>query len=127
MPIKKSLTSTIRILRANAEGARAQGKVSYPESLRKEIVACLVVMRTEGVSWDQCNKALGICKATLHTWHRAASEPSASTAMVPVKILNEKAAASSRPSSTLRLIAPSGHELTGFDLAEAAQILRALS
>lgn len=122
MSINKSLTETINVLRVKAEAIRVS-KQRYPESLRKEVSACVAMMRSEGANWDNCKDALGICKSTLHGWHQDASSETPSSAMVQVKIRPENNSAASQ---SLRIETPNGHQLTGFDLAEAAQLLRAL-
>lgn len=124
MSLSKSLAATVSNLRSKVEAARSSGIArNYPPGLRSEVTTCLGTMRAEGVAWEQCKEALGICKATLYSWHREASASSESTAMVPVKLRNDKAATTS---GGLRLITPGGHQLVGLDLNQAAQLLRAL-
>ncbi len=122
MPINNSQTDTIALLRTKAEAVRASGQKRYPSALREEISTCVASLRRQGMAWDECKEALGICKATLYAWHRE-SQPSATAAMVPVKIRSDK---KSEASDSLRVVTPNGFELSGIGLAQAAELLRTL-
>jgi hypothetical protein len=122
MPLKTSLEATAEALRQQAAALREAGQHRYPEQLRRDIADCLAQLRHSGVSWHECKERLGICKASLAAWSKNYSS-APETAMVRVAVRPD---AREKPSSGLVLQTPNGNRLSGFDLAEAAQLLRAL-
>ncbi len=124
MPISKSLTTTAEALCAQAKEVRGQGKLRYPNRLRKEVAACVAAMRLRGMTWDQCKELLGICKATLHSWNQGCNDAeSQGPALVQVRIRPEN---NSECNQLLQIVTPSGYVLKGVDLAQAVQLLREL-
>ena len=82
---------------------------------------CTTGLIEAGVTWDRCSEVIGISASTLYYWRTRNAQPS-SAALVPVKIRRDAVPVS----SPLTLRTPNGLELTGMDLAEAAQLLRVL-
>ncbi len=123
MPVSKESKRIAARLRRKVAALRESGEVRYPKPLKMEIVACVARLRAEGVAWDQCREILGICKATIYTWHREAVVAQPGAAMVPVRVRTETGPSSG---GSLALVTPNGLTLSGFDLAEAAQLLRVL-
>lgn len=120
--MNKSLEKVAGALRAEAAAFRESGQHRYSEPFRAKVVACLLTLREAGASWDECKEQLGICKATLHNWFKNSS--TSSTAMVRVRVKPD--ASQGVANRGLVLQTPNGNQLSGFDLAEAAQLLRAL-
>lgn len=120
--MNKSLEKVADALRAEAAAFRESGQHRYSEPFRAKAVACLLTLREAGASWDECKEQLGICKATLHAWFKNSSI--LSTAMIRVKVKADVLPTNS--TLVLVLQTPNGNQLSGFDLADAAQLLRAL-
>ena len=118
----KSLERTATSLRDRVRIVQASNQRRYPESLRAEIMECTTALLESGVTWDRCSEVIGISTSTLYYWRTRDAQPS-SAALVPVKIRRDAAPVSSGP---LTLRTPNGLELSGMDLAEAAQLLRVL-
>jgi len=108
-------------LRARAESVRAS-RQRYPEKLRTEIVDCLSALRAAGACWNECKERLGVCKATLRAWRKNSSSVE-SSAIVRVKVTQE---ASPAACAALVLRTPNGNQLSGFNLADAVELLRVL-
>jgi transposase-like protein len=119
----KSLERTAASLRDRVRIVQASNQRRYPESLRAEIMECTTGLLEAGVTWDRCSEVIGISTSTLYYWRTRDAQPS-SAALVPVKIRRDDDAPASSGPLTLRT--PNGLELSGMDLAEAAQLLRVL-
>ncbi len=102
---------------------RATGLARYPKDLRENLKKVAVELRTHNASWNDCGRLLGVSVATLHSWNK---KPAKKTGAGLVRVHIASDACSPAALSKLVLRTPSGHELSGFTLLEAAHLVRAL-
>ena len=123
MEIEKSILKRVDALKAAVDTLRATGFVRYPPKLRQRIEAALSELRTAGVPWNECGRLLGVCVATLYGWSKKESSKG-SAGLVRVTVKPDELYTERRNDLVLRT--PNGFELSGFDLMEAAHLVRAL-
>lgn len=113
---------------AEAAALRARGLVRYPVATRSKIINCLEVMRSESWTWERCAEAMGICKATLHTWHKnsavSATGEKPKHAMMAVKICDADRPTPKPTELTIHL-AP-GVTVAGMTIVQVAELARLL-
>lgn len=120
------LLARVQRLAAEAAALKARGLVRYPAATRSKIINCLEVMRSESWTWGRCAEAMGICKSTLHAWHKngAEREAEAKHAMIAVKVREI-----SRPvpsSGVLTIHLPQGVTVAGMTILQVAELARLL-
>jgi hypothetical protein len=106
------------LLRQFRKGAATRRGIRYSSELRQ--VAVRYAEQSEGAGWsrERVAETLGLCKATLCRWLRAA-EPE-------VPALHEVLVVGSRPRSGPVLILPSGARVEGLSVDELAKLLGAI-
>ncbi len=102
---------------------RATGLARYPKDLRENLKKVVAELRTHNASWNDCGRLLGVSVSALHSWDKKPRKE-AGTGLVRVNIAPD--VKSPAELSTLTLRTPSGYELSGFSLIEAAHLVRAL-
>ncbi len=123
MEIEKSILKRVEAVRAAVDTLRAAGFVRYPPKLRQRIEAGLSDLRTVGVPWRECGRLLGVCVPTLYGWSKKESS-NGSAGLVRVKVKPDELYTERRNALVLRT--PNGFEFSGFDLMEAAHLVRVL-
>ena len=90
-----------------------------PRPLRARLVAFAARAQAAGWGGAMVAQAVGVSLGSLRNWE-CASNP---VAVVPVEVTPPFALGST---GTLRLVAPTGHQLEGLDVPTAVAVLRAL-
>jgi len=93
----------------------------YPAGMKELLLAFVDRAREAGMSAGEVSRRLGVSQRQLSNW-RAAVRAERPRAMVPVRVVDEPAA-----SSTITLVSPNGFRIEGITIAQAIELLRALS
>lgn len=123
MKIERSILNRVGAVKAAVDTLRVTGFVRYPPKLRRQLEEALSELRTAGVPWKECGRLLGVCVPTLYGWSKKESSKG-SASLVRVNVKPDERYTDRRNDLVLRT--PGGFELSGFDLMEAAQLVRAL-
>jgi len=110
--------SAVTLRAAIASHTPARGK-RYAPDLRGRILEYAQSRRGESASWATIAGELGIAFETLRRWGIAAG-PSSSRAMVPVRVVAERA------ERKVNVASSSGYRIEELTLQEAVAVLRAL-
>lgn len=103
-------------------GERRGRGVRYPEALRVEAVACAREGLASGASLGEVASRLGIGIPTLSRW----LEQGGVVGLREVEVLEPCLPAGGVVSAGVVLVTPSGHRVEGLELAQLAELLRAL-
>ena len=106
------------LLRQFRKGAATRRGIRYSAELREIAVRYAEQAEEAGWSRDRVAEALGLCKATLDRWLRAA-EPGKTA-------LHEVLVVGSRPEGAPVLILPSGARVEGLSVDALAKLLGAI-
>ena len=107
---------------ARRRGDRSRGAPRYPEAMRAFAVAHGQAVTARGETVASAARTLGITDVTLAAWMKALG----SSRMRRVEVVAAQPP-SAGVETTVTVTAPSGHTVTGLSVAEAAELLRALS
>ena len=102
-------------------GERRGRGVRYPEALRVEAVACAREGLASGVSLREVASRLGIGMPTLSRWLEQGR-----VGLREVEVLEPVLPAGRAVGAGVVLVTASGHRVEGLELAQVAELLRAL-
>lgn len=116
-------------MKIDDEAERLRGSVArlgaahgrrYPAGMKELLLAFVDRAREAGMSASEVSRRLGVSQRQLSNW-RVAVRAARPKAMVPVRVVDEIAT----PKTTL--VSPAGFRIEGITVAQAIEVLRALS
>ena len=104
------------------------GRRAYRAELRDDIAELALAWTSDGNTWSELARRLGISRETLKCWMRSRTgDARGNTRMRPVRVLDAETAPAGPRAVTRSLLLPSGGRIEGLTMDEIITLARALS